>query len=317
MTTLSIIVPSLGTHAQLEQTLLSILETRPPKAEILVVDGTRYPDPYQLDGEVRFLPAPNDSSPTRCLQTGFNAARGDVVHWLAAGAEATPGWTDEAVWRLTNDAHAAVLPYRRKREGGATPWGLATSDSGAVREVSAVAEKLTPGATEPAAGWRWGCRLEAGFVRRGLLAEYGPLAPSLGEYALLDFSCWASDRGKTTLHIPQAEFILSEAPAPTWRDVYAQAGSSERLFWRNLSEHRWGVPTAAHLFQTLCEAFDLRGGRGLARLLGRSGVWFEVSRHRRRRAESRPAKPAHRPASPVSAPHWSADRTLPGALPHS
>ena len=57
MPRLSIVIPVLGDPQQLDDTLLSVLENRPARCEIVVVHNRPYHDPYHLCEEVRFIQA--------------------------------------------------------------------------------------------------------------------------------------------------------------------------------------------------------------------------------------------------------------------
>ena len=52
---LAIVISAIGSIESLEGTLVSVLENRPADCEILVVLNRPYSDPYDLQGEVRFV----------------------------------------------------------------------------------------------------------------------------------------------------------------------------------------------------------------------------------------------------------------------
>ena len=106
MIRLSVIIPLLGDSRCLDDTLVSVLENRPPHCEIIVVHNEPYEDPYQLDGEVRFIEAPHRATVAECLNLGLVASRAAVVHVLSCGVEVTPGWSEAAMRRL-GDAEVA------------------------------------------------------------------------------------------------------------------------------------------------------------------------------------------------------------------
>ncbi len=76
----------------MEQTLLSVLENAPAAAEVLLVLDQRYDDPYELEGEVRFVRAGRRASWSRCANAALAAARGQWLQLLPAGARVTPQW---------------------------------------------------------------------------------------------------------------------------------------------------------------------------------------------------------------------------------
>ena len=55
MQRLSIIVPLMGNLQRFEETLVSVLENRPERSEVVVVTNRPYDDPYALRGEVAFV----------------------------------------------------------------------------------------------------------------------------------------------------------------------------------------------------------------------------------------------------------------------
>ena len=108
MPRLSIIIPLLGDPAQLDDTLVSVLENRPANCEILVVHNEPYDDPYGLAGEVRFLAAAPGAALAECLNLGLRASRAAVVHVLSCGVEVSPGWAEAAI-RHFRDAEVAAV----------------------------------------------------------------------------------------------------------------------------------------------------------------------------------------------------------------
>lgn len=299
MTTLSIIVPALDSHAALETTLLAILPQRPAQAEIIVVDPHRYPDPYGLREEVRFVSAPPAADPVRCLELGFQAARGEVLHWLPAGAEVEDGWTGDAVARFEAEQVAAVLPRAIPVDGEPGPYGWATNSAGTVCEAGRWSTSCTAGASRPQDGWRWGPRTETGFVRRAALLEYGSLPATLADLALLDFALWGADRGRATVYAPGSTVRLPQSPTQKRIDPAHRAAADERLFWRNLPHEGWIGSSLTHALRTVCAALNPLAGRSFA---ARLAAWCAVAEHRRHYFESR------RPRTPISvvpAPHFA------------
>ena len=142
---LSIVIPLLGDAEQLDDTLVSVLENRPPHCEVIVVHNEPYDDPYQLADEVRFVAAPRRATVAECLNVGLSASRAPVVHVLACGVEVAPGWTDAAVRRLGDAQVAAVaamivsrhdatkvvsagIGYRSEGVAWTIGWGKAVAD---------------------------------------------------------------------------------------------------------------------------------------------------------------------------------------------
>ena len=63
---LSIVIPTPGDTAAMEETLVSVLEHRPDDCEIVVALGCDYADPWNIREEVRFVQAPAGSSLVAC-----------------------------------------------------------------------------------------------------------------------------------------------------------------------------------------------------------------------------------------------------------
>jgi hypothetical protein len=107
---LSIIVPLMGDLQRLEDTLVSVLENQPERSAVIVVLNEPYADPYDLQSEVTFVEAPQGADLVDCFACGLAASRAPIVHMIAAGLEATPGWTDPALARFAEADVAAVAP---------------------------------------------------------------------------------------------------------------------------------------------------------------------------------------------------------------
>ena len=116
MQRLSIIVPLMGDLKRFEDTLVSVLENQPEQSEVVVVLNRPYDDPYQLQGEVKFVETPPTLS-TRCpadlldcFACGLATSNAPIVHVIASGFEATSGWADAALARFAEPDVAAVAP---------------------------------------------------------------------------------------------------------------------------------------------------------------------------------------------------------------
>jgi len=108
---LSIIVPLLGHQPSFEETLISVLENRPRGSEVVVPCASTYSDPYQLDGEVRFIRMDGATSWVEYANAAARASCGDMIHWLWPGAHVEEGWTDAAVDALQfDDELGSVAP---------------------------------------------------------------------------------------------------------------------------------------------------------------------------------------------------------------
>ncbi len=111
---LTIVVPHLRADGPFEDTLISILENRPAKAEVVVAHDGSYSDPFDLSDEVRFVTAGSASMPELIGAAAAQAA-GRYVHVIANGVRATAGWVDSALELLQQDAIGQVAPLAVSR----------------------------------------------------------------------------------------------------------------------------------------------------------------------------------------------------------
>ena len=93
---LSIVVPHLGNDPSFESSLVSVLENRPRRCEVLVCHDGSYTDPFDLGDEVQFVTAQGNDLPS-LVSTAAHAAQGRLLHVLCDGQQATEGWTDSAI----------------------------------------------------------------------------------------------------------------------------------------------------------------------------------------------------------------------------
>ena len=131
MQRLSIIVPLMGDLKRFEDTLVSVLENQPERSEVVVVLNGPYDDPYELRGEVKFVEAPQGADLVDCFACGLAASSAPVVHMIAAGFEATPGWADAALARFAGARHGRCGPGGgRSRPSRPDPVGRAALHGG-------------------------------------------------------------------------------------------------------------------------------------------------------------------------------------------
>ena len=116
MQRLSIIVPLTGDLKRLEDTLVSVLENQPERSEVVVVLNEPYDDPYALRGEVKFVQVPRGADLAECFACGLAQSDAPIVHTIASGFEATPGWADAALARFAETDVAAVAPLVLDRD---------------------------------------------------------------------------------------------------------------------------------------------------------------------------------------------------------
>src|SRR6476620_1309705 len=99
--------------AEMEPTLISLLENRPSDCEILLVLTVPYDDPYELGNEVRFLQAPPRSDTLAALNFALAKVEWPFVHFLSVGLAVTPHWADRALAHFSDPQIAAVAPVLR------------------------------------------------------------------------------------------------------------------------------------------------------------------------------------------------------------
>ena len=105
----SVVVPLLGPMDRFEDTLASILRHRPADTQIIVVHNGSYHDPYQLDCEVKFIRADEDSGLISQLNIGLCYAAGEFTVFVRPGVELDENW-EYGFHALQDDNVAAVVP---------------------------------------------------------------------------------------------------------------------------------------------------------------------------------------------------------------
>lgn len=225
MAKLAIVIPFLGDTQRLEETLVSVLENRPPDTEVLVVLGQPYGNPYQLEDEVRFVPGPDRPGWASALNHGTAAARAPWIHVLACGAMVEEGWVEPALAHFHDGTIAAVAPMVSEPPGSTTagtyyhPCGTITSWSPA----TPTSNQDLPGPTAP----HWA----AAFYRKSAWEAAGRFATDVGDrLVMLDFSLTLSALGLRTVVEPRC---LVRLPATAkFQSAFRQACDAERFYWR-------------------------------------------------------------------------------------
>lgn len=228
---LSIVIPALGKLDRLENSLLSVLENRPPLCEVLVVVNDQYEDPYCLEGEVRFVAARYEAGAIDCINVGIAASRGTVVHLLGCGATVREGWAEPALAHFEDPLVAAVVPLLLAHRTPDTVWAAGLGyHLGGKRELCLRGERLS--SIQQTACLALGPTLSGAFYRRAALCQLDELlSPALGEAADVDLALRLQDAGWLAMFEPACviEAEPPDAPTSTWR----QACHAERLFWRH------------------------------------------------------------------------------------
>lgn len=306
MPRLSIVIPSIGSAAQLERTLLSVLENKPEQCEVLVVLSAPYDDPYALEeDEVRFVRGRLGGTFSDCLNLGLRASRSDLVHWLAGGAEAQPGWTVEPCRLLAGRAAAAVAPVVLRAEGShIASAGLAYQVSGEPRALlSGEPVARVPGAPTHILG----PSLVAGFIRKEAFFAAGGWQAGCGEtLADVDLALRLRNAGYDALLAPSSR-VQDRGAAVPCSSEFAAGRALERLYWRH-AQRDARRNLAAHLLLLAREAATaLIRPRNVLRLAGRLAGLLPASAPRAAAPAGHPVMrgPHARPGAPVE--RWSQD----------
>jgi len=250
---LSIVIPAPANTAALEETLVSVLENRPDDCEIVVALGCEYSDPWNIRDEVRFVQAPTGSSMTGCINLGIASSHGELIHILAAGWQATAGWTDAPLLHFATDTTiGAIIPLGvsvdnsqrvlsvgiRYGRGGRRIELAKTAPAPLARATSpAPLSTLIPPATTPTrANAATAPAMEVGFWRAAALELAGPgFSTVCGDrYADADMAVglW---RGGFAVVVEPASRVVAR-PSPVKRNTaFASGLHAERLFWRSLA----------------------------------------------------------------------------------
>ncbi len=255
---------------RMERTLLSVLENLPPASEVLLVLDGEYEDPYQLEGEVRFVRARRRASWSQCANAALAAARGKWLQVLPAGAMVEPGWCDWLLHLPRGATPGAVVPQMRVRHRGA-PAQESESDGS---EASLPLEPWHP------------CRLAralsgAGiggsgfFFHRAGVQQAGGWRPALAApWADVELVDRLLRRGFPLAHAPDCRI---ELPSETRRRPAAARGWHQRRLallvqtrWQAVGAALAGVPG---LMLRLAGA-PARAGQTLAEALGGLGAWL-------------------------------------------
>jgi hypothetical protein len=232
---LSIVIPIVGDAQGLDDTLVSVLENRPAHCDVIVVHNQPYHDPYNLSDEVRFVEVDRGANLAECWNQGFALARSPVVHVLACGVEATPGWTDAAMPHFADPAVAAVAAVVVDRDDRQKiiSAGQNYRIEGAVWEL-AQGQRLND--TNVASQKIIGPNPSAAFYRASAVQSVGGFSPSLGDsVASIDLALALRQAGFRCVCEPQC--LAHAAATPRRTSAFQQGRNHERLFWRWASTH--------------------------------------------------------------------------------
>ena len=263
---LSIVIPMTTGAGDLEDTLVSVLENRPDESEIVVVLARPYADPWNLRDEVRFVQAPSNAGLVSCVNLGIAASEAAVIHVLAAGWRATPGWTDSPMAILEAGDAGAVVPVVSDA-GRAVSTGVRCSRGG--RRLPQAEDAMAP------------C-LEVGFWRADVLdmAGHGFSLVCGDDCADTDMAVTLDRMGCPVMVEPASQV---ECGAEQRRTNPFLAGlHAERLFWRSRGGESLLSALPLHVVEMLRHSLA-RGPLGLVpALAGRLVGLMQFGEYRQR-----------------------------------
>lgn len=239
-----------------------------------------YDDPYDLAGEVRFLPAPSNGGPLGCLNVGIESARADVVHLMWPGVLASEGWVEPALEVLAATEVAAVSP-------------LVVSEPDPQRVLAAGVRWRVGGMrgvlpSRPRAMGDWLNKLRmaaptklAGFYRREALLALGRLDGTAGaEMADAELSVRMRAVGLACRVAPESRVLADESLLATPAS-FSRGRMAERMFWRTAGEMGWAGSLAVHPAAVLTEwVKNVHRPGGWLQLMGRAVGMLELGDHR-------------------------------------
>jgi GT2 family glycosyltransferase len=276
---LSIVIPALGKLDLLESGLVSVLENRPARSEILVVLNDEYDDPYDLKEEVRFVTAPVGTGLIESVNVGIAASVAPIVHLLAGGAQVTDGWTEAPLARFADPQVAAVasLVLDGRDSNLVLEAGVEYHPGGKrlPRMAGQSVEQLTAESTRvlgPAA--------TAAFYRKEAVTALGlPFDPAVGDLlADVDLALRLREAGHLAVFEPASR--IHYTPDQTASDrSFALARAMERLFWRHAGSVGWLRSLSAHGLLVAAESSRcLIQPTNVSHLAGRLAGWLEPRR---------------------------------------
>jgi hypothetical protein len=299
---LSIVIPVLGQLKKLEDTLVSVLENRPSRCEIVVVLNEPYDDPYELAGEVNFIQAPLNAGLVDCLNLGVAASGGSIIHTLGCGAEVTPGWTEAALPHFVRAEVAAVAPrvIDRGNQAQTLSTGVGYRPGGAAWRLGF---RQSIDTALPHMPDYFGPDLLAGFYRKSAWEAVGGLCPEItGHLAGVDLALALHFADRQCIVEPNCRILADRCDMPEGERLGGGC-NAERLFWRWARRMGWFRAGAGHAALLLNECLECVVRP--ATLLGLFGrAWESMLVPFRRRCAPEPAS-FDMPHDPVIArPHF-------------
>jgi hypothetical protein len=127
----SLILPCIQPTPAFEDTLASLLRTRPRSAEVIVVHDGSYQDEYGLEEEVGYAVA-NKKQLVAYWNAGLEASGGEFIVWIRPGVQLDDGWEADCLREFENPRVGCVGPRLKVEVPGAKQvvFGVATTRTG-------------------------------------------------------------------------------------------------------------------------------------------------------------------------------------------
>lgn len=251
---LSIVIPAFDA-ASLEDTLVSVLESRPADCEIIAVLAVPYADPWSIGDEVRFVQAPASATVVDCVNVGLASSMGEIVHVLRAGWRATDGWAEAALERFADPDVTAVVPLTvaASDRGRVVAAGVRRTSGGrSVVNAPARRDQRIETFTATAVAAPAAPALEAGFWRAEAVPASGFSKACGDRLAAADMAAAVSCTGDTVVVEPAC--LVVEGPAPKRGSWFTEGLHAERLFWRSLAAEQPIAALVAHAVEVMRHA---------------------------------------------------------------
>lgn len=278
---LAIVISSVDSVEAFETTLLSVLESRPARTDIIAVHAHPYADPYQLQGEVQLIAAPVRSNYVTCANLGLRAATADVVHLLAAGCLVRDGWTEGALRHFRDPRVAVVAPLLLDlaEPTHAVSAGLHYLAGGARRSSTRFVADVHEAGVAPILA----ASLAAVFYNRVTLNAVGLLGTDVGtELADMQLGLLLRQAGYQSLVDPTLQVRVPNAPLEQV-GAYHRALYAERMFWQHAPTVGWFRSLLAHPLTVARElAAEIPRPSIVAALAGRVAGLLSLGSIRRR-----------------------------------
>ena len=95
MSQFTVVIPFIGPAPAFDDTLASVLRSRPTNSQVIVVHDGTYSDPYQLGNEVDFVRASKSNRLIAFWNAAIARTVGNLVVFLRPGVELDEGWDAE------------------------------------------------------------------------------------------------------------------------------------------------------------------------------------------------------------------------------